>query len=111
MADMTGTKPVSGLPNIGHEGLGSIVTMENFTPEHQKVFDAIPELIKNAIGGLYERLPFSGKWDALNSAQKLNLVCALSRTPYETVQKYVDRSGVMSIIMARGIGQSMGIVV
>ena len=108
VADMTDIKPVVGRPEgVDNSGL---ITMADFTPEHQSVLDAVPELVKNAIGGMYERLPFSGKWDSLNSAQQLNLICALSRIPYEVARKYVDKSGTMAILMAHGIGKTAGIV-
>jgi hypothetical protein len=108
---MTDSQPVSGHLNIGSEGLSTILTMEQFTEDHRKVLKSIPDVVKGAIGGLYERLPFSGKWSGCNEAQQLNLICALSRTPYETIQRYVADPGMMAIIMARGIGQTVGIVI
>jgi hypothetical protein len=81
------------------------LTAAEITPEHVRVLGAVPVRTMQAIAVLFERRRM-GRFDALDVAQKLNLVAEVTGVPYRTMRQYSDRSGELGLLMGKGLADS-----
>lgn len=88
--------------------LSRVLTSNDITPQHQKVLAIIPQRTLQAVASLFERRPKSGRFSALDVAQKLNFIAEVTAVPYRTMKEYSDRPGELGLMMARGLSTSAG---
>ena len=83
-----------------------VLTISDITPEHRKVLSVIPIRTLQSVAALYERNPKSGRFSALDPAQKLNYIAEVTAVPYRTMKEYSDRPGELGLMMAKGLSVS-----
>ena len=83
-----------------------LLTEADITPEHRRVLAAVPVRTVQAVAALYERQPKAGRFSALDVAQKLNYIAAVTAIPYRTMKQFSDQSGELGLMMARGLSIS-----
>jgi hypothetical protein len=82
------------------------LTARDITPEHARVLAIIPVRILKAVAALYERRPDAGRFSALDTAAKLNVIAAITAVPYSTMRRYDDNPGELSLLMGKGLADS-----
>ena len=108
--ELTTSPPAAKTPTATAEGTAPVrlLTEADITPEHRKVLAAIPVRTLHTVASLYERQPRAGRFSALDVAQKLNYIAAVSGIPYRTMKQFSDRSGELGLMMAKGLAVSAG---
>jgi len=79
------------------------LTPRDITPAHAKVLAAIPVRTLQAVAALYERGPAAGRFSALDTAGKLNVIADITAVPYRMMQQYSDRPGELGLLMGKGL--------
>lgn len=85
---------------------GRTLTPRDITPEHVRVLGVVPVRTLQAVAAVFERRPGAGKFSALDTAGKLNVVAEITEVPYRTMQQYSDRPGELSLLMGKGLADS-----
>jgi hypothetical protein len=80
----------------GATALSRALTVGEITPEHRRVLAIVPQRTIQSVAALFERRPKSGRFSALDVANKLNL------------QRTAGR--VLGLMMGRGLSVSYGTV-
>jgi hypothetical protein len=58
------------------------------------------------VAALYERRPDAGRFSALDTAGKLNVIAAITAVPYSTMHRYRDNPGELGLLMGKGLADS-----
>lgn len=82
------------------------LTARDITPEHVRVLGIVPARTLQAVAALFESRQAAGKFSALDVAQKLNFIAAVTAVPYRTMQAYSDRPGELGLLMGKGLADS-----
>jgi hypothetical protein len=82
------------------------LTPRDITPEHFRVLGVVPVRTLQAVAAVFERRPGAGKFSALDTAGKLNVIAEITAVPYRTMQRYSDRPGELSLLMGKGLVDS-----
>ena len=82
------------------------LTPRDITPEHARVLAVIPVRTLKAVAALYERRPEAGRFSALDTAGKLNVIAAVTAVPYSTMQRHRDNPGELGLLMGKGLADS-----
>jgi hypothetical protein len=92
--ELTATPPAgkTAAPSAGPVPARTL-TSADITPEHLKVLAVIPQRTLQSVAVLYERQPKAGRFSALDPAQKLNTIAAITGVPYRTMKEFSDRPG------------------
>ncbi len=88
--------------------LSRVLTINDITPEHDKVLAIIPQRTLQSVAALFERRPKSGRFSTLNAAQKINFIAEVTAVPYRTMKEFSDSPGTLGLMMARGLSISSG---
>jgi hypothetical protein len=88
--------------------LSRVLTSDDITPEHRRVLAIIPQRTIQSVALLFERQPASGRFSALDVAQKLNFIADVTAVPYRTMKEFSDRPGTLGLMMGRGLSISLG---
>lgn len=88
-------------------GLSRVLTIDDVTPDHQRVLAVIPQRTIQSVGSLFERRPGAGRFSALDVAQKLNFIADVTAVPYRTMKEFSDRPGTLGLMMGRGLSISL----
>ena len=88
--------------------LSRVLTIDDITPEHRRVLAIVPQRTIQSVTVLFERRPKSGRFSALDVAQKLNFIADVTGVPYRTMKEYSDQPGVLGLMMGRGLSVSLG---
>jgi hypothetical protein len=107
--ELTATPPQEKSPAmVAAAALSRTLTIADITPEHQRVLGIIPQRTIQSVALLFERQPNSGRFSALNVAQKLNFIADVTSVPYRTMREFSDRPGILGLMMGRGLSVSLG---
>jgi hypothetical protein len=107
--DLTATPPLEKSPTApSPANLSRVLTVNDITPEHHRVLAIIPQRTMQSVAALFERRPKSGRFSALDAAQKINFIAEVTAVPYRTMKEFSDRPGDLGLMMARGISVSSG---
>jgi hypothetical protein len=107
--ELTATPPQERKPAAIVTAVPSrVLTINDITPEHQRVLAVIPQRTIQAVVALFERQPGSGRFSALDVAQKLNFIADVTAVPYRTMKEFSDRPGILGLMMGRGLSVSSG---
>jgi hypothetical protein len=71
-----------------------------------RVLNVIPVRTLQAVATLFERRQGAGKFSALDTAGKLNVVTDITEVPFRTMQAYSDRPGELGLLMGKGLADS-----
>jgi hypothetical protein len=82
------------------------LTAADITPEHEKVLAIIPVRTVQAVAALFERRPKAGRFSALGTAEKLNLIADVTGVPYRTMREHRDRPGELGLMMGKGLADA-----
>ncbi len=105
--DLTSEPPqVDAQHEVMAATLSRVLTMRDITAEHQKVLSVIPQRTIQAVAVLWEKRPKSGRFSALNVAQKLNFITEVTAVPYRTMKQYSDQPSNLGLMMAKGLAES-----
>jgi hypothetical protein len=108
-SELTATPPQEKSPAaVAAAALSRTLTIDDITPEHQRVLGIIPQRTIQSVASLFERRPGSGRFSALNVAQKLNFIADVTAVPYRTMREFSDRPGILGLMMGRGLSVSLG---
>ena len=88
--------------------LSRVLTMGDITPEHRRVLSIIPQRTIQSVASLFERKPNTGRFSALDPAQKLNFIAEVTAVPYRTMKEFSDQPGTLALMMGRGLSVSLG---
>jgi len=108
-AELTATPPEAKAPAFtpavtsGQAPPEHILITADITPEHVRVLGLVPARTLQAIAALYEKRPGRGRFSALDTAGKLNVIVEISGVPYRTMRDYSDRPGELGLLMGKGI--------
>jgi hypothetical protein len=80
-----------------------VLTSRDITPAHLRVLGVIPARTLQAVAGVFERGPGAGRFSALDSAGKLNVIAEITAVPYRTMEVYSDRPGELGLMMGKGL--------
>jgi hypothetical protein len=118
-SDLTGEPPASRAAGVApgpRDGLGvapgartipaRVLSPRDITPDHSRVLGVIPVRTLQAVAAVYERKAGAGRFSALDVADKLNVVTAITAVPYRTMQQYSDRPGELGLLMGKGLADS-----
>lgn len=83
-----------------------ILTIADVTAEHRKVLAIVAPQTIQAMAVLFERRPNSGKFSALDVAEKLNFIADVTAVPYRTMKEFSDRPGILRLMMGKGLADS-----
>ena len=109
ISDVTATPPPRKSPIAAvPANLSRVLTSNDITPEHRKVLAIIPQRTLQSVATLFERRPRSGRFSALDVAQKLNFIAEVTAVPYRTMKEFSDRPGDLGLMMARGLSVRSG---
>lgn len=107
--ELTATPPQEKSPAAAvAASLSRVLTIDDITPEHRKVLAIIPQRTIQSVAALFERQPTSGRFSALDVAQKLNFIADVTAVPYRTMKEFSDRPGILGLMMGRGLSISLG---
>jgi hypothetical protein len=107
--ELTATPLPGKSPRVGLvDNLSRVLTINDITPEHQRVLAIIPQRTIQSVASLFERKPNAGRFSALNVAQKLNFIAEVTAVPYRTMREFSDRPGTLGLMMGRGLSVSLG---
>jgi hypothetical protein len=85
--ELTATPPPQKTPaEAAVASLSRVLTIGDIAPEHQKVLAIIPPRTLQSVALLFERQPGSGRFSALDVAQKLNFIAEVTAVPYRTMK-------------------------
>ena len=87
-------------------GLIRTLTPRDITAVHVRVLAAIPARTLQAVAALYEGRPGDGRFSALDTAGKLNLIAEITAVPYRVMQQYSDRPGELGLMMGKGLADA-----
>jgi hypothetical protein len=90
------------------DNLSRVLTLNDITPEHQKILALIPQRTLHSVAALFERQPNAGRFSALDVAQKLNFIAEVTAVPYRTMREFSDRPSTLGLMMGRGISVRSG---
>jgi hypothetical protein len=108
-AELTAMPPAEKTPTETLTArLSRVLTVVDITPEHHKVLGIIPPRTLQSVTLLYERQPGSGRFSALDVAQKLNFIAEVTAVPYRTMKEFSDRPGTLGLMMGRGLSIRLG---
>jgi hypothetical protein len=108
-SELTSTPPADANPTApAPDRLSRFLTSDDITQDHQRVLGIIPQRTMQSVAALYERKPNSGRFSALNVAQKLNYIAEVTAVPYRTMKQYSDRPSELGLMMGRGLSVSSG---
>ncbi len=79
----------------------------DIAPEHHKVLSVIPPRTLQSVAALHEGQAGAGRFSALDVAQKLNFIAAMTGVPYRTMKEFSDRPGELGLMMGRGLAASV----
>ena len=82
------------------------LTARDITPEHGRVLAVIPVRTMQAVAAVYERGQGAGRFSALDTAAKLNVVANVTAVPYRVMRQYSDRPGELGLLMGKGLADS-----
>ncbi len=82
------------------------LTSDDITPDHVRVLRIVPVRTLQAIASLYERRAGAGKFSALDTARKLNVITEITAIPYRVMREYSDRPGELGLLMGKGLADS-----
>jgi hypothetical protein len=108
-SDLTATPPEGTIAPAGQKAYvmaERVLTAADITPEHVRVLGIIPVRTLQAVAALFERRPTAGKFSALSTAQKLNLIAEITAVPYRTMREFSDRAGELGLMMGKGLADS-----
>ncbi len=94
------------VPLVGRAVPARVLTARDITPEHERVLAVVPVRTVQAVAALYERRPGAGRFSALDTAGKLNVISEITAVPYRTMKEYSDRPGEMGLLMGKGLADS-----
>jgi hypothetical protein len=107
--ELTATPPQETSPATAAAArLSRVLILDEITPEHRRVLAVIPQRTIQSVALLFERQPNSGRFSALDVAQKLNFIAEVTGVPYRTMREFSDRPGILGLIMGHGISVSLG---
>jgi hypothetical protein len=107
--ELTDTPPREKSPERAvADKLSRVLSIDDITPQHHKVLAIIPQRTIQSVALLFERKPKSGRFSALDVAQKLNFIAEVTAVPYRTMKEFSDRPGILGLMMARGLSISAG---
>jgi len=78
----------------------------DISPEHVRVLGVVPVRTLQAVAAVFERRPGAGKFSALDTAGKLNVIAEVTAVPYRVMLRYSDRPGELSLLMGKGLADS-----
>jgi hypothetical protein len=103
--ELTATPPVESKPS-DYTMAARTLTIADITAEHRKVLAIVAPQTLQAVAALFERRPGSGKFSALDVAQKLNFIADVTSVPYRTMKAFSDRPGTLRLMMGKGLADS-----
>jgi hypothetical protein len=103
--ELTVTPPVESKPS-DYTMAARILTIADVTAEHRKVLAIVAPQTIQAVAVLFERRPSSGKFSALDVAEKLNVIADVTAVPYRTMKEFSDRPGILRLMMGKGLADS-----
>lgn len=107
--ELTATPPQEKSPAAATAAsLSRALTIDDITPEHRRVLAVIPQRTIQSVASLFERQPTSGRFSALDAAQKLNFIANVTAVPYRTMKEFSDRPGILGLMMGRALSISSG---
>ncbi|HXA23959.1 MAG TPA: hypothetical protein VNW90_16865 [Acetobacteraceae bacterium] len=106
--ELTAIPPRESSPAPAAASLSRVLTLDDVTPEHRRVLAVIPQRTIQSVALLFERQPNSGRFSALDVAQKLNFIAEVTGVPYRTMREFSDRPGILGLMMGRGLSVSLG---
>lgn len=107
--ELTATPPTEKSRPVGMiDNLSRVLTVNDITPEHGRVLAIIPQRTIQSVAALFERRPKSGRFSALDVAQKLNFIAEVTAVPYRTMKQFSDQPGTLGLMMGRGLSISLG---
>ncbi len=107
--ELTVTPPPDKSPETAvADRLSRVLTMGDITPEHRRVLSIIPQRTIQSVASLFERKPNTGRFSALDPAQKLNFIAEVTAVPYRTMKEFSDQPGTLALMMGRGLSVSLG---
>jgi len=83
-----------------------VLTARDITPAHARLLAAIPVRTLQAVAAIFERRPGAGRFSALDTAGKLNVIAEITAVPYATLQHYSDSPGELGLLMGKGLADS-----
>jgi hypothetical protein len=107
--DLTTVAPggaAGGAVKVASASLVRRLTPRDITPEHVRVLSVVPVRTLQAIAAVFERQPGAGKFSALDTAEKLNVITDITAIPFRTMQAYSDRPGELGLLMGKGLADS-----
>jgi hypothetical protein len=107
--DLTATPPAEKSPAAAAAAsLSRVLTLNDITPDHQRVLAIIPQRTLQSVASLYERRPKAGRFSALDVAQKLNFIAEVTAVPYRTMKEFSDRPSTLGLMMGRELSIRLG---
>jgi hypothetical protein len=100
--------PEKGPGAAAADRLSRVLTMDDITPEHRRVLAIIPPRTIQTVASLFERRPASGRFSALDVAQKLNFIAEATAVPYRTMREFSDQPSTLGLMMGRGLSIKLG---
>ena len=108
-SELTATPPEEKRsPTAAASNLPRVLTIDDITPEHRRVLAIIPQQTIQSVALLFERQPKSGRFSALDVAQKLNFIAEVTAVPYRTMKEFSDHPSTLGLMMGRGLSISLG---
>jgi len=104
-ADAAAPKPRGAAKPPAPATLTRTLTPRDITPDHTRTLAAIPVRVLHAVAALYEARG-TGRFSALDTAGKLNVIAEITALPYRTMQQYSDRPGELGLLMGKGLADS-----
>ncbi len=117
VGDLTATPPAGKSPattpaergaasRAGYTVPSRTLTSADVTPEHARVLGIVPARTLQAVVALFERRPGAGRFSALGTAEKLNIITEITGVPYRTMREFSDRPGELGLMMGKGLADS-----
>lgn len=100
-----GAKVPAGSP-AGYTMPNRTLTAADVTPEHVRVLAAVPVRTLQAVVAVFERRPRAGRFSALDTAAKLNVIAEVTNMPYRTMREHAGNPGEMGLLMGKGLADS-----
>jgi len=77
------------------------------TQEHLDMLTKMPDVCRGAFKKLYERIPFSGRWEELNPSQQINFIMSMTGTSLEGLMRQASSPLMMMAMLGRGIDRTL----
>jgi hypothetical protein len=103
--ELSATPAVASKPS-GYTMAARVLTIADVGAEHRKVLAIVAPQTIQAVAALFERRPGSGKFGALDVAEKLNFIADVTAVPYRTMKEFSDRPGILRLMMGKGLADS-----